>query len=212
MQDKTLTDSKRRNRMSRRAQRTQQSILSAALHLFSEKGIDSTTIKEITERADIGKGSFYNHFDNKDAVAIALIELAVDRLISRINISDDERSDLPGAIAHLVQAYSAFFHENQEEFLLLFQGRLLLKLQRETPEELEHPYIRYLEAIAAQVIPHLPTGVDPVKLRRFACALAGFVSGFFSFAAIGMTDEEMVTSLSPLRQVFVVTSSVFLQG
>ena len=212
MVSKTPTDTKRRNRMSRRAQRTQQSILSAALHLFSEKGIDSTTIKEITERADVGKGSFYNHFDSKGTVAIALIELAVDRLIARTSIPDEAGSDLPGVIERLVQAHSTFFQENQEEFLLLFQGRLLLKLQRETPEELEHPYIRYLEAIAEQVTPHVPTGVDSVKLRRFACALAGFVSGFFSFAAIGMSAEEMTTSLGPLRRAFVATSSVFLKG
>ena len=201
-----------RNRTSRRSLRTRRRLMDAALSLFSEKGVDATTIEEITERADVGKGTFYRHFKSKHAAMVALVQEAVDHLLERIGSIGSERKNLSEAIEHLVKALSEFFCERQEEFLLMFQGRLLLKLQRETDEALEEPYVRYLQAIEKQVAPFLSRGIDPVKLRRFACAVAGFVSGFFSFAMIGMESEEMETSLEPLRRAFVATSSMFLGG
>ena len=184
--------------------------MKAALQLFGEKGIDCTSIEEITERADVGKGTFYNHFENKETIAVALIENAVDKLIHRIEVKEPKTANLSDALEHLVRALSAFFEENQEEYLLLFQGRLLLKLQRETFEDLEAPYIRYLEAIENEVKPFLHHAVDSSRIRRFACALAGVVTGFFSFAMIGMTPEEMENSLGPMRRAFIANASAFI--
>jgi len=200
----------RRNRASRRALRTRTNLLSAALALFSEKGIEGTTIEQITERADVGKGSFYNHFENKEAVMIALVEMAVDGLAQKMNRPERSAGSLGGAIEHLVEAHADFFQNHYAEFLLLFQGRVLLKLQSETPEQLEEPYIRYIEVIENRIRPFAGEGIEPTRLRRFACALAGFVSGFFSFAMIGMSAEAMEKSLRPLRRAFVATSTAFL--
>ena len=86
----------------------------------------------------------------------------------------------------------------------------MIKLQRVPAEHLEGPYIRYLDSIGSRVRPFLPPGADDGRIRRFACALAGFVSGFFSFASIGMSEEERETSLGPLRRAFVATASLFL--
>jgi hypothetical protein len=49
-----------------------------------------------------------------------------------------------------------------------------------------------------------------MKIRRLACAVAGFVFGFFSFAMIGMTKEEIESSVKPLRQTFVKSLRTFL--
>ena len=201
-----------RNRTSRRMLRTRQRLVEAALALFSENGVDATTIEQITERADLGKGTFYRHFENKEAVMIALVEDAVDHLLERLRVQERAPANLEEAVEHLITALAGFFTEHQERFLLLFQGRLLVKLQRETAEELEEPYMRYLRAIESQVAPFLPHGVPAGKLRRFACAVAGFVSGFFSFAMIGMSSDEMETGLGPLRGAFVRTSTMFLKG
>jgi len=200
----------RANRASRRALRSRQRLMQAALALFSEKGIEGTSINDITERADLGKGTFYRHFKTKEEIAVALVEEAVDRLLERIEAVVQAPSTLEEMVAHLVQAHATFFMERQEEFLLLFQGRLLLKLQRGASEELERPYLKYLEAIENKVSPYVSQPTDATRIRRFACALAGFVSGFFSFAMIGMKPEEMETSLGPMRSAFVATSSKFL--
>jgi len=184
--------------------------LKAALALFTEKGIDGATIEQITERADVGKGSFYNHFENKEAVTVALVEMAVDGLAEKIEIPGRTSESLDAVVEHLIEAHVEFFQSHYEEFVLLFQGRLVLKLQSESPEQLEEPYIRYIEIIEDQIRPFAKKGVDSTRLRRFACALAGFVSGFFSFAMIGMSAQAMEESLGPLRRAFVATSTAFL--
>lgn len=60
-------------RSDRRRTETRRRLLEAAGELFSEKGVGNTRIGEITERADVAAGSFYNHFDDKDALVESLL-------------------------------------------------------------------------------------------------------------------------------------------
>ena len=60
-------------RGARRRQRTRAKLLSAAQAVMARKGADATTIQEITEEADVGFGSFYNHFESKDAIVEAMM-------------------------------------------------------------------------------------------------------------------------------------------
>jgi TetR/AcrR family transcriptional regulator, cholesterol catabolism regulator len=46
----------------------------AAMELFREKGYEATTVEEIAERADVARGTFFNHFARKDALLVALGE------------------------------------------------------------------------------------------------------------------------------------------
>jgi AcrR family transcriptional regulator len=61
-------------RGARRKRETRTRLLDAALELVAEKGLSSVTINEITEAADVGFGSFYNHFESKEGIFTALIE------------------------------------------------------------------------------------------------------------------------------------------
>jgi AcrR family transcriptional regulator len=61
-------------RGARRKRETRARLLDAALSLMSEKGMEGVAINEITETADVGFGSFYNHFESKDAIYGALME------------------------------------------------------------------------------------------------------------------------------------------
>ena len=56
----------RSNRLDRRKARTRQALIDAAAELIAAGRGDRATIHEITDAADIGFGSFYNHFDSKD--------------------------------------------------------------------------------------------------------------------------------------------------
>jgi len=74
-------------RGARRKRDTRARLLAAALHLMAYRGVAGVTINEITEQADVGFGSFYNHFESKEAIHGALIEevishfaVALDRL------------------------------------------------------------------------------------------------------------------------------------
>jgi TetR/AcrR family transcriptional regulator, cholesterol catabolism regulator len=61
-------------RRERKRQAVQARIREAARDLFREQGYDATTVQEIAERADVGKGTFFNYFPRKDAVLVSLAE------------------------------------------------------------------------------------------------------------------------------------------
>ena len=192
-----------KNRQQKRAKRTRNKIKDAALDVFAEKTIDSATVEDITEKADLGKGTLYSHFEDKDEIVIALVEDAVTHLIEYIRSYDSTPETLEDMLESLLNVHYRFSCDSNEEFLLLFQGKLLVKLQSDHLDELEEPYLRYLKEIEDQVSRYMPPKIDPLKIRRMACAVAGFVFGYLSFAMIGMTDEQVDDSITPLRRVFV---------
>lgn len=53
-------------------------ILAAALAVFSEKGIEATTIDDIRQRSQASVGSIYHHFGNKESIAAALFAQGLD--------------------------------------------------------------------------------------------------------------------------------------
>jgi len=53
------------DKMDRRQKKTRKAILDASFSLIQEKDIQQVTINEITERADINRGTFYLHFVDK---------------------------------------------------------------------------------------------------------------------------------------------------
>ena len=62
----TAVGAPRTSRLDRRKARTRQALIDAAVRLIAEGRGDRASIQEITEEADIGFGSFYNHFDSKE--------------------------------------------------------------------------------------------------------------------------------------------------
>ena len=58
------------SRVDRRIRRTQKSLHEALISLVLEKSYDSITVQEILDRADIGRSTFYAHFDGKDKLTV----------------------------------------------------------------------------------------------------------------------------------------------
>jgi AcrR family transcriptional regulator len=201
--NEVVTQSGLPNRTQRRASRTRVRLLKAALSLFAEVGTDAATIEMITQRADLGKGTFYRHFADKNDIVGALIEQCVGDLLGVISRAVGEPHSLPQALDGLVNGHVEFFLSRQEEYILLFQGRMLLKLDRGVACDIERPYEDYLHCVEELVGPFLPQPVDEVKMRRLACAVTGFVSGFLSFAMITMKPETVRESIEPLRDAFL---------
>ena len=66
-------DTPHRDRHTRRRERTRRKLLDAAKALFARQGVENTRINEITDEADVGFGSFYNHFESKEAIVEAVL-------------------------------------------------------------------------------------------------------------------------------------------
>ncbi len=53
----------------------------AAYEIIADRGLEGLVIQEITQSADLGYGTFYNHFPSKDAVVDAVTEAALSRIL-----------------------------------------------------------------------------------------------------------------------------------
>jgi AcrR family transcriptional regulator len=81
------------NRRERRKAETRGRLLLAARELFADRGVDATRINEITEAADVGFGSFYNHFASKDAIVDAVMEASVSEIAAAISSTTEALTD-----------------------------------------------------------------------------------------------------------------------
>jgi AcrR family transcriptional regulator len=68
--------------LDRRKQSTRQSLVEATIRLIAHGRADRASVQEITEAADVGFGSFYNHFESKET----LFQVAVEEMLeARVN-------------------------------------------------------------------------------------------------------------------------------
>lgn len=67
-------DENEKNRHARRRLRTIASLKQSALELLLEKGYDAVSIQDITDRADLGRGTFYIYFHSKEDIVWKIIE------------------------------------------------------------------------------------------------------------------------------------------
>ena len=69
-----LTQPVKHTHMTTKRGKTRQKLITAASDLIYDKGIEHISIQDVTEAAGLATGSFYNYFDNKNAITQAIIE------------------------------------------------------------------------------------------------------------------------------------------
>src|ERR1700688_461530 len=67
-------------RRQRRSAEIREKLFRAALKLFGEKGLAETTVEDITNAADLGKGTFFNYFPSKEHILLAFGEMQLVKL------------------------------------------------------------------------------------------------------------------------------------
>lgn len=94
-------------------------ILEKALEVFTEKDYQHATVDEIAEKAEIGKGTVYRYFKNKEELYLELLELAAQarREIIQENIRMIE--DLRGKLGRFVIALLRFTKNQPQYFKIL---------------------------------------------------------------------------------------------
>jgi AcrR family transcriptional regulator len=62
------------SRMDRKKEATQNKIISVAVRLFNQNGLEPVTMEQIAEAADIAKGTLYNYYPSKEAIINGYIQ------------------------------------------------------------------------------------------------------------------------------------------
>jgi len=68
--------------MDRRQKRTRQAVFAAFTGLLEKKNYSNITVQEIIDQADIGRSTFYSHFETKDELLRALCSEIFDHVFS----------------------------------------------------------------------------------------------------------------------------------
>jgi AcrR family transcriptional regulator len=97
------------SRRERKKEATRRSIFEAAVSLFRDKGFEATTVDEITEKADVGRGTFFNYFPRKESVLAYLSEervaLAEENAVALLQDRSPAREKLLDIYAFAAAAY-----------------------------------------------------------------------------------------------------------
>jgi TetR/AcrR family transcriptional repressor of nem operon len=70
-----------------KGENTKQFIIEQATPIFNKKGIFGTSMNDIMEATKLSKGSLYVHFENKDSLALSVIEYSLGLQYKKISAS-----------------------------------------------------------------------------------------------------------------------------
>jgi AcrR family transcriptional regulator len=128
--------------MDRRIQKTKDAIVKAFIELMSEKNFDQITINEISERANVNRGTVYLHYADKYGLLDQCIEDHLDRLFQ--SCLPDGGADHFTAKVSILRAFeyleqNAFFYSTmlKNKGNLSFRNRLLSMIAQTLQEGID---------------------------------------------------------------------------
>lgn len=156
-------------------------IKEAALRLFSAKGFHNTTISEISEAADIGKGTIYWYWNSKEELAFSLASDMLSAFLELVEHARDDESSVFSRLKRLSNEVVDLYSREKD------YCRLLLKFRADrhytfSPDYVEHvtaSYSRIRAAIADIIAQGIRTGeLINVDAQFMAYIILGIVEGF----------------------------------
>jgi AcrR family transcriptional regulator len=184
-----------------------QALLDAAMALIAERGLYATRIEDITERADLGKGAFYNYFDSKEALIAELVLQGVELLGKHHLVRPEAAVGLPARVNSVLQAHGAFLGERPDYALLFHQARGLLEMNPRKAEALHRAFTSYLERIAEIVVPADRQDRHNSRARMdLAAVVAGMIFGYRSFCRAAGFNPNPKTLARVVAKGFTVVA------
>ncbi len=106
---------------------TKEKIFDVALDLFSKKGYDSVSLREIAEEVGIKKSSIYSHYPSKEAILISIFEYFTD-LFEYDELLNSKELVLATDNEILTQNPEMFYHIGSEAIKEMFSNERNLKI------------------------------------------------------------------------------------
>jgi len=122
-------------RRARRSAATRESLFRAALDLFAVKGFADTTVEDITEAADVGKGTFFNYFPSKDHLLVAFSDMQIAKLQAAVDRVAESQEPMPAFLRTLGVNMTAEPARNPSIVRALLQANLSSSAVREIMRE-----------------------------------------------------------------------------
>lgn len=121
----------------RRILRTRQVLEHALMDLIDEQGFAALTVQDITDRANIGRATFYLHYTDKDHLLLTIVDSLQAELLQRLQplttaeaLTDDTTLSAP-IFAHIAQHERMYRALLSERGSAMAQQRLLALMARQ---------------------------------------------------------------------------------
>lgn len=118
-------------------------IIHAAIEMFTNKGIDKTTISDIVKLAEIGQGTFYLYFPSKLSLMPAIAEIIVERMLTRLK-ADVLSTTITKQIDEIIDVIYSFTDEHQDHIKITYVGLTQTKEVNEW-EQIYTPVYQWIE-------------------------------------------------------------------
>jgi AcrR family transcriptional regulator len=116
-------------KLDRRVRKTRKALREAMQVLMTEKGYDQVTIEELTERADIGRTTFYLHYSAKQDLLLEQFDELLEQLVGQLALiplsswtkpgGGVKEEDYPGRPIAMIFTHAA---ENEELYSIVLHG------------------------------------------------------------------------------------------
>ena len=106
-------------------------IVEAGMKSLIEKGFNGVGVQEITDLAGVPKGSFYNHFDSKEALGAEIVERYGKRSTRRAVLGDKAVAPMERLTRHFTALNDAFVASEFQRGCLL--GNFSAELANQSP-------------------------------------------------------------------------------
>ncbi len=169
---------KKVTRKEREREFKKQEILDAAIPIFAKKGFKATTLDEIAEQAEFGKGTLYNYFASKEDIYKEIIVRISKTHQENIKRIEKETVSFYDFIFESTKNHMNFCLHNQEAFLLLIYTKMhhkkststsIVKIMDDCQNKMNRIFIsRIRKAIKDKEVKKL----DPEKIIRLSRGVA----------------------------------------
>src|SRR6266705_2088027 len=147
----------RLSRRERRKSATREALIKAAQEVIAAKGVYLAVIEEITERADVAKGSFYQYFRNRDDLLDVLLTRRLEELRTCIEATPP-MDTCAASVRTLIHQHLDYFLHHEDFLLFLHQLRGLITMNKDETPAVRDTYRRYLGFLVERL---LANGAQP---------------------------------------------------
>src|ERR1700690_3452539 len=120
------------DRRQRRSAEIRERLFRAALDLFAKNGFAETTVEDITEAADVGKGTFFNYFPSKEHLLVAFSDMQIGKLQAAVDVVLQSNEPMPSFLRSLSLNMTSEPARNPSIIRALLQANLSPPSVRET--------------------------------------------------------------------------------
>ena len=176
---------------------TRDRIEAAAIHLFVEKGVAETTVRDIARAVEMSEGALYRHFESKEQLVWLVFQRHYLAFATELRALAEPELTTRAKLAAMIRGFCRAHDANPElfRFLLFVQHGQLSRLTPDMPTP--------VDAVRAVVTAGLASGEIPAQHAELATALVfGVVLQPVQFAAYGRLPAEM----APLSERLVAAA------